>query len=50
MVKHRLSDNVGPCQALLSALRFGGQPHMTITYSLSDLPTDAQKQVEAGIK
>jgi len=28
----------------------GGQPHMVITYFLSDLPTDARKQVEAGIK
>ena len=29
--------------------QIGGQPHMTITYWLSDLPTDARKQVEAGI-
>jgi len=28
----------------------GGQPHMTIGYWLSDLPPDARKQVEAGIK
>jgi hypothetical protein len=30
--------------------QIGGQPHMTITYWLSDLPTDTRKQVEAGIK
>jgi hypothetical protein len=28
----------------------GGQPHMTIGYWLSDLPADARKQVEAGLK
>jgi hypothetical protein len=28
----------------------GGQPHMVITYWLSDLPPDARKQVEAGVK
>jgi hypothetical protein len=28
----------------------GGQPHMTIGYGLPDLPADARKQVEAGIK
>lgn len=28
----------------------GGQPHMAITYWLSDLPADARKQVEAGVK
>jgi hypothetical protein len=28
----------------------GGQPHMAISYWLSDLPADAQKQVEAGVK
>jgi hypothetical protein len=28
----------------------GGQPHMAISYWLSDLPADARKQVEAGVK
>jgi hypothetical protein len=28
----------------------GGQPHMVITYWLSDLPTDARKQIEAATK
>ncbi len=28
----------------------GGQPHMTIGYWLSDLPADARKRVEAGLK
>jgi hypothetical protein len=28
----------------------GGQPHMAISYWLSDLPPDARKQVEAGVK
>jgi hypothetical protein len=28
----------------------GGQPHMAISYWLSDLPQDARKQVEAGVK
>jgi hypothetical protein len=28
----------------------GGQPHTTIGYWLSDLPVDARKQIEAGIK
>jgi hypothetical protein len=28
----------------------GGQPHMAIGYWLSDLPADARKQVEAGVK
>jgi len=30
--------------------QIGGQPHMTISYELSDLPIDARKQVEAGIR
>jgi hypothetical protein len=28
----------------------GGQPHMVISYWLSDLPADARKQVESGVK
>ncbi|MGB8013669.1 MAG: hypothetical protein WCF68_18810 [Terriglobales bacterium] len=28
----------------------GGEPHMAISYWLSDLPADARKQVEAGVK
>jgi hypothetical protein len=28
----------------------GGQPHMAISYWLSDLPADARKQVDAGLK
>ena len=31
-------------------VNIGGQPHMVITYWLSDLPPDARKQIEAATK
>lgn len=31
-------------------MNIGGQPRMAISYWLSDLPADARKQVEAGVK